>query len=344
MKFKYIPALLIATVAAIPLPASATGIPMFDGAALVTALQKMVMDQINQMKDEALNKAKMRLEQELADATGLQYIETATATTSLVTGVITEIQNLEATTINLPPPSACNTYNSARNAQIAETTSARIADELVASYVTDRMSFGRDAKSPETMRDEREQPIFDRFASDMETNKPLLQLDANNFMRSGQYKDKQLTTVEASARKDMLELLTDVDIQQPFDFRRGPEDLTDNDSPQVIEFMRKMAKLNVARGALTEIYSSNTQDGSAASVNETISDFNKVRLLDPEWVSSVLNIKKGQKVIQPEQVARELLGINSYLAYMAEKSYRLQQWQTSIDSVALVMDLEKQPK
>ena len=353
-KGRHLRGVLVATaIASISSQSHATGIPCVDFAAIGQMIKQYTLEQTEAQVEKLRSQAKMKLDAELNRALQGTILESTSELTARITSTYTDINNVNAREALRPPPSACEMYNSSRNGQNAEQAAANTQSAVVSEYVANQMNMGEDARSPDVRQKEMRNPIFQRFVYDLVNKNELTQLDANNFMRTGKYAGNDVDTRQRISRKDFMDLLTDAPSNQLIDYRRDPSTLTEEDRNLAIEHMKQVARLSLVRGAMAEIYSMGAQEGADTSVTETLRQFNKDRFLKPDWVNTVLNVKKtadsgsqggdGQASsdkTQAEQVDREILNINAYLAYLNEKRFRLEQWRTAIAAASFARSLE----
>lgn len=319
----------------------ATGIPCVDALNVAANMKQIVLEQVGQAKQLLTEQAQMALEQKLTEYTGLTFSNATAEATARVTDAMAGVHNKVAEVVNLPPITSCVMYNESKNTQKASADASTIKDYQTERFADWNINVGDNAKPPAAKLEEMRTPIFGRVKSNLSTNKDLLQIDASNFLRTGKYADKDITDSEAIARQDMLDMLSEVKVNQRFDYRKDPSDFNENDISPVMDHMKVLARAAIARGAMAEVYSLSAQGEGGVSVNQMISSFNKSRYLNPDWVMNTNNTSPGQELVQPEQVEREIVNIDSYKAYLAEKSYVLQQWQAMIQATMLVMEIEE---
>tara|TARA_Y100001972_G_scaffold34560_1_gene42896 strand:- start:10815 stop:11840 length:1026 start_codon:yes stop_codon:yes gene_type:complete len=322
--------------------AHSTGIPCVDIAVLGSNMQQLLTEEIGQLKELAQSKARMLLEEELnIDLT--DYMANATAEqTARVTDAMAGVQEAEAIAVNIPPPSSCQMYNEAKNGKIASIKRAMVQKKQVTRFVDRSLNMGENAL-PENIKIKEEfAGTYGRFLNSMREGSTQLQLNPNNFFRTGEFDKNNITDEQAQARQDMLDVLTTVSIRQPFDHRKTADDFQESDLPAVMQHMKNVSRASLVRGSMVEIYSLYSQSDGQPSVAEIISKHNEERFLNPEWVAKISNTDPSMgEFIQPEAVMRETAHTNSYIAYMTELRFKLQQWQAAIAATRLAIELEK---
>lgn len=339
---KKLQAALISSVLAWSNSAHSTGIPCVDIAVLGSNMQQLLTEEIGQLKELAQSKARMLLEEELnIDLT--DYMANATSEqTARVTDAMAGVQEAEAIAVNIPPPSSCQMYNEAKNGKIAQIKRAKVQEKQVTRFIERSLNMGENAL-PESIKTKQEfQGVYGRFLDSMKQGQTQLQLNPNNFFRSGEYEKDNISHEQAQARQDMLDVLSSVAVHQPFDHRKSVEDFRESDLPAVMQHMKNVSRASLVRGSMVELYSLYSQSDGQPSVAEIISKHNEERFLNPEWVSKISNTDPTLgEFIQPEAVMRETAHTNAYIAYMTEMRFKLQQWQAAIAAARLAIELER---
>lgn len=337
--------LLLLTALSFPSGLHAAGIPCLDIAVLGQNMKQLLQDEISQLQNIAQSKAQMFLEEQL-NLELTDVVANATAEqTARITDSLAGVQNAVAEAVNIPPPSACKMYNESKNAVTATSGRSLSLQKQVSRYMNNLVNVGENALPTEIKQKEQFSGIYGRFVESIRTGANHPQLNTNNFFRTGEYQDKDISNDEAISRQDMLDILSNVKTTQPFDYRKSPDSFTEDDFPLVMEHMTNVARASLVRGALVELYSLYAQTDGGPSVAEVISEHNKNRFLNPDWVKKITNTDPGmESFIQPEAIMREQAHTNAYIAYISELRYRLQQWQTAIAATQLALDVERNEK
>lgn len=319
----------------------ATGIPCVDVLNVGANLQQIVLEVTGQAKGILLDQAQMSLQQKLTEYTGLNFSNATAEATARVTDAMAGVHNTVATIVNMPPVTSCVMYNESKNSRMAVSDFGEITKIQNNRFEDRNLNIGKSALAPVRKITANRQPIYTRIKNSLSNQERLLQVDSENFFRTGKYQNEETTTEEALARQDMLDMLSELEVNQKFDYRKDPEDFDENDMPAVMSYMKVLSRAAIARGAMNEVYALSSQSDSGVSINQMLASFNESRFLNPDWVMTNNNNKPGQELVQPEQVEREIANIQSYRAFVAEKAYRLQQWQAMIQATMLFMNLEE---
>lgn len=320
----------------------ATGWPTVDVAVLQAQMQEIATAKINAEKQRALERAGLTLAAELSTQEQTTLINAEAAAAHAITDSMEGAQVTEAIADALPPPSACASYNTSKNAQSAETTrqtsKAQQSDRLMQGHM--HTAVGQENVA--AWRKEKQKDLFSRFVADTQDGYVPLMLNADNFFRAGRFNDAQIDEKQAKARQDFLDLIANIDIAQRIDFRQDISTLSSSEELRTaVQQMSTTARAAIAQEALTHVYSFYDTAGGNASMAEVVTDFNKQRILNPDWMATVLNGKPGQELLtQPAQIERENLAINAYRAYLQHQRNEIAQRSLTLEAIQSLVTLE----
>lgn len=321
---------------------NASGWPTIDVAVLQAQMQEIATAKINAEKQRALERAGLNLAAELSTQEQTTLINAQAAAAHAITDSLEGAQVTEAIADALPPPSACASYNTTKNAQSAETgmhdSKAEQSDRLSQQHL--HTTVGQENIA--AWRKQRQQELFTRFVADTEEGHIPLMLSADNFFRAGRFNDAPIDDKQAKARQDFLDLVANIDIAQRIDFRQDISSLTSAEELRTAtQQMSTTARAAIAQEALAHVYSFYDTSGGNASMAEVVTDFNKQRILNPDWMATVLNGKPGQELLtQPAQIERENLAINAYRAYLQHQRNEIAQRSLTLEAIQSLVTLE----
>lgn len=320
----------------------ASGWPTIDVAVLQAQMQEIATAKLNAEKERALNRAGLNLAAELSTQEQTTLINVQAAAAHVITDSMEGAQVTEAIADALPPPSACASYNTTKNAKAAENT-LHAAKASQSSRMAKRyMHTNTDEENVAAWRKARHEDLFQRFVADAQEGYVPLMLNADNFFRSGAYDSVDMDARQAKARQDFLDLVANIEISQQIDWRQDLENMTSAEEyGKAVAQMSTISRAAVAQEALAHVYGFYDQSGGGTSMAEVLADFNKQRILNPEWMATVLNTKPGQESLtQPAQIERENLAVNVYRAYLQFQRNELAQRSLALDSIQSLIMLE----